>query len=87
MAIPNWRNELPSVFVAALDQAKLSDHISGAVVAHHNGKQHLEVFPRRELDSEQAKQFNERLNAAIGDKIDLSVVLPNSWPSARSDAC
>ncbi len=85
MAIANWRIELPSDLVSALAQVELSHRISSAVIVNHNGKQHLEVFPSSELDPEQAKRFNELLIAAIGDKIDLAVVLPNSWPS-RSPA-
>lgn len=81
MPIPNWRVELPSDLAAALAQVELSHPISNAVIVNHNGEQHLQVFPSGELDSEQAKRFNELLIAAIGDKIDLSVVLPNFWPS------
>jgi hypothetical protein len=80
MSILNWRGEIPSDLVAALAEVERFHPISNAVIVDHSARQHLEVYPSGELDSEQASRFNERLKAAIGDKIEWSVVLTNTWP-------
>ncbi len=80
-SISNWHEGLLSShpdLATALTTEGLVDTIRSAVIVDHNGRQHLEVYPSKRLNPKEAKRFNERLDHAVGDKIELAVI-----PTAR----